>query len=259
LHAMTYYIFLKSLRLLEQFRKNPHIKIPPKSYCINFQSLDIFKNLIFIPKGIFFLAVGPVSPATMPACSAFRPVRLTSASSSSFAHADRTSTPHTPQCCPPPAPWRDPNGWGPLHNNAPSSIGCNHIYYRRPLPPWPPLPDAPSAPIKSDEHPRPSPPLFPSLLSSLTPSFTLAPSSSPRHSLPPSHRLSDAACAPVSTPSAPSHPPPPPSVSHSARVLRAGKAPPCPLLRAASVHHGPEPRRPVHTPWTWSTRFSVGK
>jgi hypothetical protein len=45
---MAYYIFLKSLRSLEEFRKNPHAKIPPKSLSINFQSLDKFKNLIFI-------------------------------------------------------------------------------------------------------------------------------------------------------------------------------------------------------------------
>jgi hypothetical protein len=53
LHGMAYFIFLKSLKSLEEFRKNPHIKIPPKSPCTNFQSLAIFKNLIFIPKRIF--------------------------------------------------------------------------------------------------------------------------------------------------------------------------------------------------------------
>jgi hypothetical protein len=53
LHAMAYYIFLKSLRSLEEFRKNRHIKIPPKSLCTNFQSLGIFKNPIFILKRIF--------------------------------------------------------------------------------------------------------------------------------------------------------------------------------------------------------------
>jgi hypothetical protein len=47
---MAYYMFLKSLRSQEDFRKNPHIKIPPKSPCINFQSLAIFKNPIFVPK-----------------------------------------------------------------------------------------------------------------------------------------------------------------------------------------------------------------
>jgi hypothetical protein len=53
LHGMAYYIFLKSLRSLEEFRKNPHIKIPPKSPCTNIQSLGIFKNPNFILKRIF--------------------------------------------------------------------------------------------------------------------------------------------------------------------------------------------------------------
>jgi hypothetical protein len=44
---MAYYIFLKSLRSLEEFRKNPHVKIPPKSPSINFQSLGKFKDPIF--------------------------------------------------------------------------------------------------------------------------------------------------------------------------------------------------------------------
>jgi hypothetical protein len=52
---MAYYIFLKSLRSLEEFRKNPHVKIPHKSPSTNFQSLDKFKNPILIQKFIFFL------------------------------------------------------------------------------------------------------------------------------------------------------------------------------------------------------------
>jgi hypothetical protein len=59
---MAYFIFLKSLRSLEEFRKNPHIKIPPMSSCANFQSLAIFKNLIFIQKRIFF-GFRPTGPA----------------------------------------------------------------------------------------------------------------------------------------------------------------------------------------------------
>jgi hypothetical protein len=51
---MAYFIFLKYLRNLEEFRKNTHVKIPPKSPCANSQNLDIFKNLIFIQKEIFF-------------------------------------------------------------------------------------------------------------------------------------------------------------------------------------------------------------
>jgi hypothetical protein len=53
LHGMAYYIFLKSLRSLEEFRKNPHIKIPPKSLSTNFQSLGKFKNPIFNSEIIF--------------------------------------------------------------------------------------------------------------------------------------------------------------------------------------------------------------
>jgi hypothetical protein len=50
---MGYYIFLKSLRSLEEFRKNPHVKIPPKSPSTNFQSLIKFKNPIFNSEIIF--------------------------------------------------------------------------------------------------------------------------------------------------------------------------------------------------------------
>jgi hypothetical protein len=39
---MTWHISLS----LGEFRKNPHVKIPPKSPCVNFQSLGIFKNQI---------------------------------------------------------------------------------------------------------------------------------------------------------------------------------------------------------------------
>jgi hypothetical protein len=66
---MAYFIFLKYLRSLEEFRKNPHVKIPPKSPYANFQSLGIFKNSIFIRKGIFFrfwpssAHAGPLRPA----------------------------------------------------------------------------------------------------------------------------------------------------------------------------------------------------
>jgi hypothetical protein len=62
---MTYFIFLKSLRSLEEFRKNPHVKIPPKSPPTNFQSLGIFKNQILFGKQFFlhFRPIRPFSPA----------------------------------------------------------------------------------------------------------------------------------------------------------------------------------------------------
>jgi hypothetical protein len=50
---MAYYIFLKYLRSLEEFRKNPHVKIPPKSPSTNFQCLGKFKNPIFNSEIIF--------------------------------------------------------------------------------------------------------------------------------------------------------------------------------------------------------------
>jgi hypothetical protein len=64
---MAYYIFLKSLRSLEKFRKNPHVKIPPKSPSTNFQSLGKFKNPIFNSEILFFLiSARPTLPPTRP-------------------------------------------------------------------------------------------------------------------------------------------------------------------------------------------------
>jgi hypothetical protein len=63
---MAYFIFLKSLRSLGEFRKNPHVKIPPKSPCANFQSLSIFKNQILFEKDFsrHFRPIRPFGPAT---------------------------------------------------------------------------------------------------------------------------------------------------------------------------------------------------
>jgi hypothetical protein len=63
LHGMAYYIFLKSLRSLEEFRKNPHVKIPPKSSSTIFQSLAKFKNPILIRKSFYFLSLLSAQPA----------------------------------------------------------------------------------------------------------------------------------------------------------------------------------------------------
>jgi hypothetical protein len=70
---MAYYIFLKSLRSLEEFRKNSHVKIPPKSHSTNFQILAIIKNQIFFWKRIF-LHFRPIRPSGQPAYSACRPM-----------------------------------------------------------------------------------------------------------------------------------------------------------------------------------------
>jgi hypothetical protein len=58
---MAYFIFLKYLRSLEEFRKNLHFKIPPKSPCANLQILGKFKNPIFNSK-ILFLRFRPGQP-----------------------------------------------------------------------------------------------------------------------------------------------------------------------------------------------------
>jgi hypothetical protein len=64
---MSYFIFLKYLRSLEEFSKNPHVKIPPNFPCANFQSIGKFKNPIFNSK-TFLLHFRPGYP--------YRPTRL---------------------------------------------------------------------------------------------------------------------------------------------------------------------------------------
>jgi hypothetical protein len=82
---MAYYIFQKSLRSLEEFRKNPHVKIPPKSPSTNFQSLGKFKNPIFNSEILFpcFLPGRPCGPLGL------RPSRLPLASPLPQAEAHR--------------------------------------------------------------------------------------------------------------------------------------------------------------------------
>jgi hypothetical protein len=62
---MAYYIF----------RKNPHVKIPPKSSSTNFQILGKFKNTIFNSE-ILFLAFGPANPAARSASGPASPPDL---------------------------------------------------------------------------------------------------------------------------------------------------------------------------------------
>jgi hypothetical protein len=65
LHGMAYYIFLKSLRSLEEFRKNPHVKIPPKSSSTNFPSLGKFK-IQFLFENIYSSDFSPLGSAGLP-------------------------------------------------------------------------------------------------------------------------------------------------------------------------------------------------
>jgi hypothetical protein len=65
---MAYYIFLKSLRSLEEFRKNPHVKILPKSPT-NFPSLGKFK-IQFLFERNYSSEFRPLGPAGLPTSSA---------------------------------------------------------------------------------------------------------------------------------------------------------------------------------------------
>jgi hypothetical protein len=97
---MTWHIvfFIKSLRILEEFRKNPCVKIPPKSPCANFQSLDKFKIPFFILKGISlqFRPSQPSRPAGLFGLSAFRPSGL-QPNTSSGQQPEPALTPLPPQ------------------------------------------------------------------------------------------------------------------------------------------------------------------
>jgi hypothetical protein len=85
---MAYFIFLKYMRSLEEFRKNPNVKIPPKSPCANFQSLGIFKNTFFIRKRIFpHISAHPAQPRPRWLATPHRPPDPRSAQSAQAAMA----------------------------------------------------------------------------------------------------------------------------------------------------------------------------
>jgi hypothetical protein len=114
---MAYFIFLKSLRSLGEFRKNPHVKIPPKSPFANFQSLGIFKNQILFEKefspslsahlafqpsfSFFYRPIFPPLPTgTQPSCRPSPPAWPTGHhSSSSCTEAERTRRRRRPASC----------------------------------------------------------------------------------------------------------------------------------------------------------------
>jgi hypothetical protein len=123
---MAYFIFLKYLRSLEEFRKNPCVQIPPKSPCANFQSLGIFKNSIFIRKEFFF-KFWPNRPSGHPAHSTFLalssqagragppgrpPSSLPHRAGGTASFSSSAAVPWVPRC-PSPMPWSDPNGCPP--------------------------------------------------------------------------------------------------------------------------------------------------
>jgi hypothetical protein len=119
-HGMVYFIFLKYLRSLEEFRKNPCVQIPHKSPCANFQSLDIFKNSIFIRKEFFF-NFQPIRPfwprAAKPAKPTHQATPPLPLPPSLTKPAAPPPPPLAPPRCPYPTPWSDPNR-RPLLNSA---------------------------------------------------------------------------------------------------------------------------------------------
>jgi hypothetical protein len=233
--------FLKSLRILEEFRNNPCVKIPPKSPCANFQSLGKFKKSKFYSERIFQLPAqsaqqpaGPLSLLTHPALStSLFLLRMHQPSAASSSHVAEPRPPHRTSPMPsnganrssPSLPPFTRSHFLPLHHSGNDSIE-DAIYHCHPA--YPGHLRLPPSPIKGYEHPRLSPPLFPSLMSSLAPSVTLTLSSGPHHSSPPSHCLSTAARAPVrAEPGSPCSPLSivPPPVSSRAPEWPRGQAP----------------------------------
>jgi hypothetical protein len=168
---MAYYIFLKSLRSLEEFRKNPHVKIPPKSPSTNFQSLAIIKNHFFIRKRIFF-TFGPAA-----------------AHSSFFVPAAPPPLPTGPR--PHGRPSRPARRWHPAESSPPPQVDASSraafALYSRPTDRWTPpvIPHLLPARARSRHHhllPLPAPP---SPTSDAARAFTTPPSFPPPQSPPP--------------------------------------------------------------------------
>jgi hypothetical protein len=111
---MAYFIFLKYLRSLEEFRKNPHVKISPKSPPTNFQSLGIFKNQILLRKEFSSLLAQPAQQPAGPSGLSAQPQPFFSFPTSHFA--------------PPPSSWGLGLTAGPTHLTAqrPSSSSSAH-------------------------------------------------------------------------------------------------------------------------------------
>jgi hypothetical protein len=76
------------MRRIEEFRKNPHVKIPSKSPSTHFQSLGKFKNPIFNSE-ILFPSFRPGRPCGIPG---LQPSRLPLASLLSWAESNPTGT-----------------------------------------------------------------------------------------------------------------------------------------------------------------------
>jgi hypothetical protein len=124
------------LRSLEEFRKNPHVKIPPKSPSTNFQSLGKFKNLILIRKFFSLLSARPtVQPARPLAQPAHRPHRPRRPKPSRPAHPARASVASSREICFP--FWFTPSRAGRLSIVSLSSGPCMLVVSSPPHRPTP--------------------------------------------------------------------------------------------------------------------------
>jgi hypothetical protein len=96
LHGMAYYIFLKSLRSPEEFRKNPHVKIPTKSPSTNFPSLGKFKIQFLFEKNSSseFSTLGPAGLPTPPALACRPAQAIHPLSAHAASQPTRPSGPH---------------------------------------------------------------------------------------------------------------------------------------------------------------------
>jgi hypothetical protein len=72
---MVYYIFLKSLRSLEEFRKNPNVKILPK--LLQISKAFVNSKIQFFNSEIIFLDFGPADLAAHPASQPSQPTGRT--------------------------------------------------------------------------------------------------------------------------------------------------------------------------------------
>jgi hypothetical protein len=143
---MTYYIFLKSWRSLEEFRKNPHLKISPKSPSTNLQSLAIIKNQNFIRKRIF-LHFRPIRPSGQPAYSDSWPTPPPGLRFPRLACRPTPPPGHRPVVRP---SWPTREVVSLLATQPPSSSALSHHHVK---PPWLPHPSPRLPLLMADRYP----------------------------------------------------------------------------------------------------------
>jgi hypothetical protein len=179
---MAYFIFLKYLRSLEEFRKNPHVKSPPKSPCANFQSLGIFKNLMFYSKRNFLqISAHPAQPCPR------RPTTPRMPPSPRSAHSAQAALAYLPKgvfslTLRTPAETSSLSHvtamWGPPVSFIPFPTPADRYHFSSSPPATPRCPAPPSDAARAVSRPAIIPPLIP-LLTSAPSSMALKPLTPP--------------------------------------------------------------------------------